>query len=224
VVTKGAGAAFLKDPLRMERFTRAIVKATDFPVTVKTRTGWDENSINIVEVALRMQDAGVKAVFIHGRTRAQMYGGVANWEIIAQVKHHPDMEIPVIANGDIDTPGKAALIRDKYGLDGAMIGRGAIGSPWIFKRMRHYLDTGEILPEPSIEERIETLKKYLESSIQWKGKRLALLEARKHYSSYFKGLPGIKTYRLQLVRAENPDEILKILDEIRKKYQNHVFE
>ncbi|NPA42806.1 MAG: tRNA dihydrouridine synthase DusB [Chlorobi bacterium] len=218
VVNKGAGAAFLKDPVRMEKFTRAIVQATDLPVTVKTRIGWDENSINIEEVALRMQDAGVKAIFIHGRTRAQMYGGKADWEAIARVKRHPDMEIPVVANGDIDTPEKAALIRDRYGMDGAMIGRGAIGSPWIFSRMRHYLRTGELLPEPPLEEKVEALKTYLRDAARWKGERLAVLEARRHYGPFFKGLPGIRSFRNQLVRAATLDEVFAILDRILKTY------
>ncbi len=223
VVNKGAGAAFLKDPVRMEKFTREVVRATRLPVTVKTRIGWDENNINIVEVALRMQDAGAQAIFIHGRTRSQMYGGKADWDEIAKVKHHPGMEIPVVANGDIDTPEKAALIRDKYGMDGAMIGRGAIGSPWVFKRMRHYLETGEILPEPSLEERIELLRKYLKMSVEWKGERLAVFEARRQYGPFFKGLPGIKKYRMQLVTADNVAQIHLILDEILEEYKDFVF-
>ncbi len=222
VVSKGAGAAFLQDPAKMQKFTAEIVRSTSFPVTIKTRIGWDENSINIVEVALRMQDAGVKAVFIHGRTRAQLYGGKADWDVIAQVKQHPDMEIPVVANGDINTPEKAKLIRDYYKLDGAMIGRGAIGSPWIFKQMRHYLETGEQLPDPSLDEKISLLKEYLINSVKWKGERLAVLEARRHYSPYFKGLPGIKQYRLQLVKADTMDEIFKILDQINSNYKDYV--
>ncbi len=218
VVAKGAGAAFLKNPERMEKFTRAIVQATDFPVTVKTRTGWDENSINIVEVALRLQDAGVKALFIHGRTRSQMYGGKADWDTIAKVKHHPDMEIPVVANGDIDTPEKARIIKSEYGFDGAMIGRGAIGNPWIFKQMKHFLETGEHLSGPGVITRVETIKQYLKDAITWKGERLAVLEARRHYSGYFKGFPGIKPFRQQLVTADSLDEIFEILDSIAKHY------
>jgi len=222
VVNKGAGAAFLKDPPRMERFTREIVKASSLPVTVKTRIGWDENSINIVEVALRMQDAGAQAIFIHGRTRAQMYGGKADWEAIARVKHHPDMEIPVVANGDIDTPEKAAIIRDTYGMDGAMIGRGAIGSPWIFRQMRHYLETGELLPSPTVAERVALIKRYLTDAANWKGERLAVLEARRHYAPFFKGFPGIKTFRQQLVKASTLSEVFAILDNIEKHYQNEI--
>ncbi len=218
VVQKGAGAAFLKDPGRMERFTREIVRHASLPVTVKTRIGWDENSINIVEVALRMQDAGVQAIFIHGRTRSQMYGGKADWDIIARVKHHPDMEIPVVANGDIDTPQKAALIRDHYGLDGAMIGRGAIGQPWIFRQMRHYLETGELLPDPALGERIAMVKTYLQDAVRWKGERLAVLEARRHYAKYFKGLPGFKPWRMRLVTAGTVAEVFGILDDLVQEF------
>ncbi len=218
VVNKGAGAAFLKDPVRMQKFTAEIVKNTSFPVTVKTRIGWDEQNINIVEVALRMQDAGVQAIFIHGRTRAQMYGGKADWEVIARVKHHPEMEIPVVANGDIDTPEKARIIRDKYGLDGAMIGRGAIGNPWIFKRMRHYLETGELLPEPGVEERIKAIREYLQDAVRWKGERLAILEARRHYANYFKGFPHFRQFKMQLVTAENIREVFDILDKVQNFY------
>jgi len=223
VVNKGAGAAFLKDPVRMEKFTRAIVKAASLPVTVKTRIGWDRNSINIVEVALRMQDAGAQAIFIHGRTRVQMYGGKADWDIIARVKQHPDMEIPVVANGDIDTPEKAALIRDRYGLDGAMIGRGAIGNPWIFEQMRRFLETGTVPPPPTVEERTATVKKYLRDAAARKGERLAVLEARKHYGSFFKGLPGIKKFRQKLVKAADLTEIFAILDNIAQTYRHDVF-
>ncbi len=222
VVNKGAGAAFLKDPERMQKFTAEIVRNTDFPVTVKTRLGWDENSINIVEVALRMQDAGAKAIFIHGRTRAQMYGGKADWEAIARVKQHLDMEIPVVANGDIDTPEKAAIIRDVYGLDGAMIGRGAIGSPWIFRKMKHYLQTGEILPDPNTSERVEMIKEYLTDAVRWKGERLAILEARRHYSGYFKGYPDFRKFKARLVQADSLSEIFHILEELEKFYANEV--
>ena len=219
VVNKGAGAAFLKDPERMQRFTAEIVRHTGLPVTVKTRLGWDENSINIVDVALRMQDAGVKAIFIHGRTRKQMYGGTADWDAIAAVKRHPGMEIPVVANGDIDTPQKAALIRDHYKLDGAMIGRGAIGNPWIFDQMRHYLNTGELLPRPGVAEIVSTVKEYLTDAIRWKGERLAILEARRHYAKYFKGLPNFKPWRMQLVQADNAAELFGILDKIIDEYR-----
>jgi len=218
VVNKGAGAAFLKDPKRMQRFTAEIVRHTGLPVTVKTRLGWDENSINIVDVALRMQEAGVKAIFIHGRTRKQMYGGTADWDAIAAVKRHPDMEIPVVANGDIDTPQKAALIRDHYKLDGAMIGRGAIGNPWIFGQMRHYLNTGKLLPRPGVAEIVSTVKEYLTDAIRWKGERLAILEARRHYAKYFKGLPNFKPWRMQLVQAGTLEEIFSILDKIIDEY------
>ncbi len=223
VVSKGAGAAFLQDPEKMQRFTAEIVRATGFPVTIKTRIGWDENNINITEVALRMQDAGVKAVFIHGRTRKQMYGGKADWEAIARVKQHPDMEIPVVANGDIDTPEKAKIIRDEYGLDGAMIGRGAIGKPWIFRQMKHFLQTGRHLPEPDVNRRIDIIKEYLNDAIRWKGERLALLEARRHYTGYFKGYPGIKNFRQKLVTAENPGDIFRILDEIKETFADYEY-
>ena len=218
VVNKGAGAAFLKDPERMQRFTAEIVRHTHLPVTVKTRLGWDEQSINITEVALRMQDAGAQAIFVHGRTRSQMYGGQADWESIARVKQHPDMEIPVVANGDISTPERAALIRDHYGLDGAMIGRWAIGNPWIFAQMKHYLTTGEHLAPPSLSEIIATVKEYLNDAVAWKGERLAVLEARRHYAKYFKGIPHFKPWRMELVRAGTRDEVFHILDRLAKAY------
>ncbi len=221
VVNKGAGAAFLKDPERMQRFTAEIVRHTHLPVTVKTRLGWDENSINITEVALRMQEAGAKAIFIHGRTRSQMYGGQADWEAIARVKQHPDLEIPVVANGDINTPERAALIRDQYGLDGAMIGRWAIGNPWIFAQMKHYLKTGEHLPPPSLHEIIHTVKEYLNDAVSWKGERLAILEARRHYAKYFKGIPHFKPWRMELVHAESKNEVFEILDRLARSIRDN---
>ncbi len=218
IVKKGAGAAILKDIDKMYRFTKAIVQSTQLPVTVKTRLGWDENSIRIVEVALRLQDAGIQALAIHGRTRKQMYKGRANWNYIAQVKQHPDIEIPIIGNGDVDSPQRAKECFERYGVDGIMIGRAAIGAPWIFKRIKHYLQTGEVLPEPSIEERIEVCKTHLLQSVEWKGERTAIFEMRRHYANYFKGLPEIKTFRIQLVKAQSVKEVLAILDNLYEHY------
>jgi nifR3 family TIM-barrel protein len=214
ITCKGAGAAILKDVDKMYRLTRTIVASTHLPVTVKTRLGWDEASIRIVEVALRLQDAGIKALTIHGRTRAQMYKGSANWEYIAQVKHHPDIEIPIIGNGDVDSPEKAKACFETYSVDGIMIGRGAIGNPWIFREIRHYMETGELLPPPSLQERVEVCREHLLRSVEWKGERLALLEMRRHYGNYFKGFPGIKSHRIKLMTAEKLSDVLYVLEEI----------
>ncbi len=218
IVNKGCGAAILKDLDKMEYLTREIVRSTSLPVTVKTRLGWDAESIKIVEVALRLQDAGIKALTIHGRTRKQMYRGVADWEWIKKVKDHPDIEIPIIGNGDIDSPQKAEEYHKKYGTDGLMIGRASIGNPWIFKQIKHYFRTGKLLSPPTITERVNVCRRHLEMSLEWKGERLALLEMRKHYTNYFKGIPGIKTYRTKLVQAETIEKVREILSEIENEF------
>jgi len=218
VVAKGAGAGVLKDLDKMQKMTAEIVKHTHFPVTVKTRLGWDADSIVINEVAERMQDVGVKAISIHGRTRAQMYTGKADWHKIAEVKNNPRIHIPVFANGDIKTGEDAIRIRDEFGLDGAMIGRAAIGNPWIFGQIKHFMQTGEQLPLPSVKDRVAVVKKHLELAIQWKGERLGILETRPHYSSYFKGVPDFKKYRMRLVTEDNLDEIFRVFEEVLQVY------
>src|SRR5690606_19134699 len=207
VVCKGAGAAVLKDVDLMVRLTAAIVKSTSLPVTVKTRLGWDEYSKNIEEVAERLQDVGIKALSIHGRTRTQMYKGAADWELIAKVKNNPRIQIPIFGNGDIDSPQKALAYKNQYGVDGMMIGRAAIGYPWIFREIKHYLQTGELLAPPTIEERIEACQKHLLGAVQWKGEVLGILEMRRHYANYLKGLPNIKEYRMRLVTTDSMENI-----------------
>lgn len=218
VVCKGAGAAVLKDVDLMVRLTAAIVKSTSLPVTVKTRLGWDEHSKNIEEVAERLQDIGIKALSIHGRTRTQMYKGTADWELIAKVKNNPRIQIPIFGNGDIDSPQKAFAYKNKYGVDGIMIGRAAIGYPWIFREIKHYLQTGEVLAPPTIEERIKACQKHLLGAVQWKGETLGILEMRRHYANYLKGLPNIKEYRMKLVTTNNMENILQTLSEILERY------
>lgn len=218
VVCKGAGAGVLKDIDLMIRLTKAVVNSTHLPVTVKTRLGWDDDHINILEVALKLQDAGIKALTIHGRTRMQMYKGEARWEPIAQVKAHPDMEIPVFGNGDIDSPEKALAYKTRYKVDGLMIGRAAIGYPWIFNEIKHFEKTGTRLDPPSINERIRVCKLHLEKSIEWKGEKLGLLEMRNHYGPYFKGIPDFKAFRTQLVTSLNYFHILDVLQEIEYEY------
>jgi tRNA-dihydrouridine synthase B len=223
VALKGAGAGVLKDVDLMVRLTSACVKSTRLPVTVKTRLGWDENNKNIEEVAERLQDVGIKALAIHGRTRAQMYKGDANWELIAKVKENPRITIPIFGNGDIDSPEKALLYKNKYGVDGIMIGRAAIGYPWIFDEIKHFVKTGEHLPSPTVEDRVEVCKKHLHKSFEWKGPKVGIFEMRRHYTNYLKGLPGIKDYRLRLVTLENVEEIVAVLDEIVVKYAGYKF-
>lgn len=224
VVGKGCGAALLQDIPKMVEMTKAIVDATNIPVTVKTRLGWNDQSKYIIEVAERLQDIGIKAISIHGRTRKQMYKGVADWSMIADVKNNPRMNIPVFGNGDIDSPEKAKEYKDRYGVDGMMIGRAAIGYPWIFKEIKHFLNTGEKLAPPDIEERARVARKHLLHSIEWKGERVGILEMRKHYTRYFKAYTGIKPFRMRLVTSDNPDEILGIFDEIVERYSAHEFE
>lgn len=218
VVCKGAGAGILQDLPKMQRLTEEVVKAVRLPVTVKTRLGWDEKTINVLEAVQRLQDVGVKAVTIHGRTRKQMYKGEANWDYIAQVKHHPSIHIPIFGNGDIDSPMKALAYRQKYGVDGMMIGRAAIGYPWIFREIKHYFATGELLPPPTIEERVQVCLKHLTFSVQWKGDRIGIFEMRRHYAPYFKGLENFKEYRMKLVEATSLEQVVGILEEIREKY------
>ena len=218
VVCKMAGAGILQDIPKMVKLTSAIVKATNKPVTVKTRLGWDDQSINIVEVAERLQDIGIEALTIHGRTRKQMYKGEADWSMIAKVKENQRMHIPIFGNGDIDSPEKAKIYRDRYGIDGIMIGRASIGYPWIFWEVKHYFETGEILPPPSIVERADAAKRHLEHAINWKGLKLGILETRRHYTNYFKGFPDIKPFRARLVTSEDSNEIFSIIEEIKEKY------
>lgn len=219
VVEKGAGAAMLKDLDKMQALTAAVVKATHLPVTVKTRLGWDEKSKNILEAALRLQDAGAAALSIHGRTRAQLYGGLADWTLIGEVKNHPSIHIPIIGNGDIDSAEKAAFLYSHYGVDGLMIGRAAIGNPWIFKQCRSYLDTGIIPEAPSLSERLEVCRLHLSLAIESKGESRAILEMRKHYTNYFKGLVGIKSFRNRLVTAPDINVVDKVMEEIKLFYR-----
>lgn len=224
VALKGAGAGVLKDIDLMVRLTDATVKSTKLPVTVKTRLGWDDQTKNIEEVAERLQDVGIKALAIHGRTRAQMYKGEADWTLIAKVKNNPRIKIPIFGNGDIDSPQKAKLYKERYGVDGIMIGRAAIGYPWIFREIKHYLATGEILPAPTLAERVAVCKKHLRKSVEWKGPKVDIFEMRRHYTNYLKGLPGIKDYRARLVTLMEPAEIESVLDEVTANYEGYEFE
>ena len=223
VVSKGAGAGILKDIDLMVKLTEAMFKHTHLPVTVKTRLGWDENSIKIVEVAERIQDVGCKAISIHGRTRAQLYKGNADWKPIAAVKNNQRMHIPVFGNGDVDSPERAVEMRDEYGLDGAMIGRASIGYPWFFNEVKHYFETGTHKAPPTIQERVNVAKRHLEMSIGWKGEKLGVVETRRHYTNYFKGIRDIKPYRQRLVTTDGPEELYQILDEIADKFANYQF-
>lgn len=218
VACKGAGAGILLDIPKMERMTAEIVKQVELPVTVKTRLGWDDNSIRIVEVALRLQDAGIKALTIHGRTRKQMYKGVADWNPIAEVKKHPDIEIPIFGNGDIDSPQKAVEYMNEYGVDGLMIGRASIGNPWIFSEIKHFVETGKELLPPDIMERVRVVKKHLEFSLEWKGPRQGLLEMRRHYTNYFRGFAHFKPYRSQLVELMDSEAVFELLDKISETF------
>ncbi|MEK0422072.1 MAG: hypothetical protein RLZZ161_1923 [Bacteroidota bacterium] len=220
VVCKGAGAGVLKDVDLMVRLTDAVVKSTKLPVTVKTRLGWDESSKNIMEVAERLQDVGIKALTIHGRTRAQMYKGEADWTLIAAVKNNPRIHIPIFGNGDIDSPEKALEYKNRYGVDGVMIGRAAIGYPWIFREVKHFLKTGQHLPLPTFEERLTVCRTHFEKSVAWKGDKVGVFEMRRHYAQYFRGLPDFKPWRTQLVNAGTPEEICDILDALNENYAN----
>ena len=218
VVSKGAGAGVLKDIDLMVRLTKAVVRSTDLPVTVKTRLGWDESSINIEEVAERLQDVGISALTIHARTRSQMYKGHSDWSYIAKVKNNPRIHIPIFGNGDIDNPEKALEYRNKYGVDGIMIGRAAIGYPWIFREIKHYFATGELLSPPTIADRVAAARNHLIWSVEWKGERQGVLEMRRHYANYFKGLPNFKEHRQRLVTLDSAAEIVTALEEIVAEY------
>ena len=214
VVSKGAGAGVLKDIDLMVRLTKAVVNSTSLPVNVKTRLGWDEQSINIEEVAERLQDVGISALTIHARTRSQMYKGHSDWSYIAKVKNNPRIHIPIFGNGDIDSPEKALEYRNKYGIDGIMIGRAAIGYPWIFNEIKHYFATGELLPSPTIADRVEAAKNHLLWSVEWKGERQGVVEMRRHYANYFKGIPNFKEHRHKLVTLDASQEVVKALDNV----------
>jgi tRNA-dihydrouridine synthase B len=214
VTCKGAGAGILQNIPKMVAMTEAVVKATKLPVTVKTRLGWDEGSKNVEEVAERLQDIGIQALTVHGRTRVQMYKGEANWELIARVKENPRIHIPIFGNGDIDSPEKAWEYKNKYGVDGIMVGRASIGYPWIFREIKHYFKTQELLPPPTIEERVAACKSHFEFSLRWKGEKLGVLEMRRHYTNYFKGIPNFKPFRMDLVTSMDIDFIRRKLDEV----------
>jgi len=218
VACRGAGAALLQDIPKMVRMTEAVVKGTHLPVTVKTRLGWDESTKNIEDVAERLQDIGIQALTVHGRTRVQMYKGEADWTLIARVKENPRIRIPIFGNGDVDTPEKALEYRNRYGVDGIMIGRASIGYPWIFNEIKHYLKTGQHLPAPTLADRVAVCKQHLEFSIRWKGDKLGIFEMRRHYTNYFKGMDNFKPFRLRLVQADTFAELCAILDEITETY------
>lgn len=220
VACKGAGAGILLDIPKMQEMTAEIVKQVNLPVTVKTRLGWDDSTIRIVEVAKRLQDVGIKALTIHGRTRQQMYKGVADWTKIAEVKNHPDIHIPIFGNGDIDSPEKALEYKNTYGIDGIMIGRAAIGYPWIFNEIKHFMNTGELLPPPSMNERVNVAKRHLEFSLEWKGERQGIYEMRRHYTNYFRGIRDFKPYRTRLVETEEPALLFDTLEEIRHEFSD----
>ncbi len=213
VVCKGAGAGVLKDVDLMIRLTKAVIRSTSKPVTVKTRLGWDDSMINIMEVAERLQDAGIAALTIHGRTRAQMYKGSANWEYIAAVKNNPRIKIPIFGNGDVDSPERALAYKNKYGVDGIMIGRAAIGYPWIFNEIKHFFETGTHLPKPTMANRVEVCKTHLLKSVEWKGEVLGVLEMRNHYANYFKGIPNFKDTRVKLVTHSKLNDLLEVLEQ-----------
>jgi tRNA-dihydrouridine synthase B len=225
VACRMAGAGLLRDIPHMVRLTEAVVKSTKKPVTVKTRLGWDESTINIVEVAERLQDIGVQAITIHARTRVQMYKGEANWEWINRVKDNPRLHIPVFGNGDVDSPEKATEYRKKYNVDGIMIGRASIGYPWVFREIKHYWATGQLLAPPTVQERVSSARQHLADSLAWKGPKLGVLEMRRHYAPYLRELPHIKPYRAKLVTLMEPADLFAVLDEIEEVYSNQaVFE
>ena len=220
VACKGAGAGILLDIPKMQAMTAEIVKRVNKPVTVKTRLGWDHSTIKIVEVAKRLQDVGIQALTIHGRTRQQMYKGEADWSYIAEVKNHPDIHIPIFGNGDIDSPEKALEYKNRYGVDGIMIGRAAIGYPWVFNEIKHFLKTGEHLSGPSLAERVAVAKEHLRFSIEWKEEKQGIFEMRRHYTNYFRGIPNFKPYRTRLVESDNYEEVLAILNEVAEVFAN----
>ena len=223
VVCKGAGAGVLKDVDLMVRLTKAVIRSTHLPVTVKTRLGWDENSINIDEVAERLQDIGVQALTVHARTRAQMYKGHSDWTHVERVKNNPRITMPIFGNGDIDSPEKALEYKNRFGLDGMMIGRAAIGYPWIFNEIKHYFKTGTHLPPPTIIDRVEAARNHLTWSMEWKGERLGIVEMRRHYTNYFKGIRGFKEYKQRLVTTDDAQGLFDILKEIDEVYFDYQF-
>lgn len=218
VVCKGAGAGILKDIPLMVKLTEVMVKRTQLPITVKTRLGWDHESIKIVEVAERLQDVGCAAISIHGRTRAQMYKGEADWRPIAEVKNNPRMHIPIFGNGDVNTPERALEMKDQYGLDGAMIGRASIGNPWFFNQVKYFMKTGTYLSEPSVADRVSVARRHLEMAVDWKGEVLGVLETRRHYTNYFKGLENFKPYRTRMVTSNRSEEVFQVFDEVLEAY------
>tara|TARA_B100000700_G_C14946936_1_gene809668 strand:- start:115 stop:1110 length:996 start_codon:yes stop_codon:yes gene_type:complete len=224
IACKGSGAGILQDIPKMVSMTKEIVKTTSLPVTVKTRLGWDDSTKYIVEIAERLQDIGIKAISIHGRTRKQMYKGDADWTLIGEIKNNPRMNIPVFGNGDVDSPIKAKEMKEKYGVDGIMIGRAAIGYPWIFNEIKHYLKTGKLKKGPDMNERIRVCKNHLKHSIAWKGERLGVVETRRHYTNYFRSIPNFKPYKKILVSCDNPKEIFSTLDEISFKFSETTFD
>jgi tRNA-dihydrouridine synthase B len=224
VACKGAGAGILTNIPKMVQMTKAMVDATHLPVTVKTRLGWDENSKNVETVAQQLQDVGIKALTIHGRTRVQLYKGNADWTLIGKIKENQAIHIPIFGNGDVDSPEKALEMKDRYGVDGIMIGRAAIGYPWIFREIKHFLNTGEHLPPPTLAERVETCKTHFTKNIEWKGNRVGIVEMRRHYAGYFKGLPDFKPFRTSLVGSMEPLEILDLLAQIENKYEGFIIE
>ena len=220
VVSKGAGAGILKDIPLMVKLTEEMAKRTHLPLTIKTRLGWDHDSIKIVEVAERLQDAGAKAISIHGRTRAQMYKGDADWAPIAAVKNNPRMHIPIFGNGDVHSPERAIEMRDRYGLDGAMIGRASIGNPWFFNQVKHFIKTGEHVSPPTLKERVAVARRHLEMAIDWKGEILGVLETRRHYTNYFKGIPNFKPYRTAMVTSDDANDVFVVFDRVLNEVQD----
>lgn len=218
VACKGAGAGLLKDMDKMVSMTKAVMEATHLPVTVKTRLGWDENTLNVREAALRLQDLGIAALTIHGRTRVQMYKGNADWTLIGEIKNDPRIQIPIFGNGDIDSPEKAAEYKEQYGVDGIMIGRASIGNPWFFNQVKHFLETGRKLPDPTVAERVEVVRAHLDFSIRWKGPVQGVFEMRRHYANYFRNLPDFKPYRVRLVESKDISALFETLEEISALY------
>ena len=218
IAGRGAGSGMMRDVPLMVEMTKQIVEAVNRPVTVKTRLGWDDDSKNIEEIALRLQDVGIAALTIHGRTRCQLYKGEADWTLIGKVKNNPLIKIPIIGNGDVDSGEKARQMFDRYGVDAVMIGRATYGRPWIFREVRHFLDTGEVLPQPSVLERVAIAKEHLAKSIEVKGERVGVLEMRRHLSNYFKGLPNFKDTRMRLVTENDPVELMVVIDSIAERW------
>jgi nifR3 family TIM-barrel protein len=218
VACKGAGAALLQDIPKMVKMTEAVIKSTHLPVTVKTRLGWDDSTKNIEEVAERLQDIGIKALSIHGRTRAQLYKGPADWTLIGKVKNNSRIQIPIFGNGDVDSPETALAMKNRYGVDGVMIGRASIGYPWIFNEIKHFIRTGRHLPMPGFRDRLNVCRTHLEESIKWKGEKLGVLEMRRHYTNYFKAIPHFKDYRMRLVTLDDHKDVLAVLNELEEKF------